>query len=173
MDELQRNKCLSWKFQIVSDKFYEHEVEHRAKHILRAPSVGHLCKSLIMKNKKCIHKGCSNRLNSQYYLVLFPYDQKLKQQKLKKYVKNLSEESVSNKFYKFSLASSEETLALTGFEYNCVSPIGVGDIPLIISHHITGIDHMWIGSGSLNVKLCIQTKEFFSKYKHFVADITA
>ena len=81
----------------------------------------------------------------------------------------------SNKYYKFSLAPPEETFELTGFEYNCVSPIGVGDIPVILSHHIVNGEHsnIWIGSGSLNVKLSIDIGEYCQKYMHFVADITA
>jgi len=172
MAELQRLECLSWKFHIVPKDFYSQDIEFRAKHILRAPSIEYLCKSLLMKNTKCIHNDCNDRLNSKYYLVLFQYDKKLKQQKLKKFVKALSDKS--NKHYKFSLAPSDETLNVTGFEYNCVSPIGVGNIPLIISHHIIHgkYQNIWIGSGSLNIKLSIDTKELCQKYTHFVADIT-
>lgn len=170
--KLQASKCKIWKFQIVCNDFYQKQIEIRAKNILRAPSIGHLCKSLLMKNTKCLNDDCSNALNSKYYVVLFQYDKKLKQQKLKKFVKSLGNKS--NKFYKFSLAPSEETFSLTGCEYNCLSPIGNGNVPIIVSHHIMNgkYENIWIGSGSLNVKLCINTKEFCCNFQHFVADIT-
>eukprot|EP01083_Nonionella_stella_P026719 73595_1 len=170
--ELQTLECISWRFKPVPSGFYAQDLEQRAKHILRAPSVKYLCKSLLMKNTKCVHNDCGDRLNSKYYLVLFQYDQKLKQQKLKKFVKNLSNKS--NKYYKFSLASLEETYELTEFEYNCVSPVGIGNIPIIVSHHIMNgeMDYIWIGSGSLHLKLSISVHEFSQKFNHFVADIT-
>jgi len=170
--KLQASTCKIWKFQIVCNDFYKTDIQIRAKHILQAPSIQYLCKSLLMKNTKCLNNDCQNALNSKFYLVLFQYDKRLKQQKLKKFVKSLSDKS--NKFYKFSLAPSEETFALTSCEYNCLSPIGNCNIPIIVSHHIVSgkYENIWIGSGSLNVKLCINTKEFCNNFKHFVADIT-
>jgi len=171
--ELQKLQCISWKFKIVSSDFYSKDIEYRAKNILSAPSIEYLCKSLLMKNSKCTNNDCNDRLNSKYYLVVFQYNQKLKQQKLKKFVKSLSNKS--NKYFKFSLASMEETKALTNFEFNCVSPVGIGNIPIILSHHIINgnYKYIWFGSGSLDIKLSIDTKEFCQKYTHFVADITA
>ena len=173
VDELQKLKCSTFKFQIVRSDFYSQELEYRAKNILSAPSIEYLCKSLVMKNTKCINDDCNDQLNSKYYIVVFQYNQKLKQQKLQKFVKKLSNKS--NKYFKFSLASLEETKQLTGFEYNCVSPIGINNnIPIIISHHIinSNCKYIWIGSGSLNVKLRIDTQELMQKFPHFVADIT-
>merc|ERR1719356_853399 len=139
--------------------------------ILSAPSPKSLCKSLLMKNTKCIRDDCNDPLNSKYYLVVFQYTKKMHQQKLKKFVKSLGKKS--NKFYKFSLASLEETRALTRFEYNTVSPIGIGNVPIIVSHHVVDQQQIWMGSGSLDVKLRIDTAEFLLKFPHFVADITA
>ena len=172
MQELQDLGCSTWKFQIVCSDFYSKDIEQRAK-ILSAPSIEYLCKSLLMKNSKCINDDCNDRLNSKYYLVVFQYNQKLKQQKLNKFVKKLSNKS--NKYYKFSLASLKETNHLTSFKYNCVSPVGIGNIPIIISHHIinNNYKYIWIGSGSLNVKLSINTQELLQKFPHFVADITS
>jgi len=159
---------------MVAPDFYEQDLQYRARNILGAPSAEYLCKSLLMKNSKCIHNDCSDRLNAKYYLVLFQYSRKLKQQKLSKFVKSLANKS--NKYYKFSLASLQETKALTEFEYNCVSPIGIGDVPVIVSHHLVNLTgdykHIWIGSGSLHLKLCIHLNEFFHTFPHFVADIT-
>ena len=124
-----------------------------------------------MKNTKCIRDDCNDPLNSKYYLVVFQYTKKMHQQKLKKFVKSLGKKS--NKFYKFSLASLEETRALTRFEYNTVSPIGIGNVPIIVSHHVVDQQQIWMGSGSLDVKLRIDTAEFLLKFPHFVADITA
>eukprot|EP01083_Nonionella_stella_P190240 704618_1 len=80
---LQKLQCNTWKFKIVSSDFYEQTLEYRAKNILNAP-INQLCKSLLMKNKKCIYNNCDNRLNSKYYLVVFQYNHKIKTQKLKK-----------------------------------------------------------------------------------------
>jgi len=172
MHDLQHCEFTSWRFQTVPDNFYSLDLDVRARDVLGAPSTSHLWKSLLMRNTKCSNDDCADRSNSKYYLVLFQYDTKLRQQKLQKFVKKMS--GKSNKFIKFSLATAEETRALTGFEYNCVSPFGVGNIPVIISHHIveSKLDYVWIGSGSLNVKLRVDTQELCRKLPHFVADIT-
>jgi len=169
---LQHSEYASWRFQTVGDDFYSRSLDVRARDILGAPSTAHLCKSLLMRNSKCSNSDCTDRRNAKYYLVLFQYDRKLRQQKLQKFVKKMS--GKSNKFVKFSLASPEETRALTRFEFNCVSPFGVGDIPVIISHHILEdkLERIWMGSGSLNVKLRIDVDELCRKLPHFVADIT-
>jgi prolyl-tRNA editing enzyme YbaK/EbsC (Cys-tRNA(Pro) deacylase) len=170
VDVLQSKQCVSWRLQIVPKDFYDRDLEFRTK-MLSASSSKSLCKSLLMRNSKCIRDDCNDPLNSKYYLVAFPYTKKLQQQKLKKFVKSLSKKS--NKYYKFSLASMEETRALTRFEYNTVSPIGVGKVPVIISHHIVDLKQFWMGSGSLHIKLRIDTVEFLQKFPHFVADITS
>merc|ERR1719499_876430 len=146
-------------------------LEYRATAILSAPSSKSLCKSLLMKNTKCIRGDCNDGLNSKYYLVMVPYTEKMKQQKLNKFAKSLGKKS--NKYYKFTFASLEETRVMTGFEYNTVSPFGIGNIPIILSHHIKEQEQIWIGSGSLDVKLRIDTAEFLQKWTPFVADITA
>lgn len=170
--ELQRCAYFSWRFQTVGDDFYSLDLDVRARDILGAPSTSHLCKSLLMRNSKCSNADCADRRNAKYYLLLFQYDTKLRQQKLQKFVKKMS--GKSNKFVKFSLASPEETRALTRFEFNCVSPFGVGDIPIIISHRIIEeqLKYIWMGSGSLRVKLRIDSEELCRKLPHFVADIT-
>ena len=118
-----------------------------------------------------IRDDCNDPRNSKYYLVVFPYTEKMRQQKLKKLVKSLGPK-LSNKHYKFSLASLEETRVLTKFEFNTVGPIGIGNIPVILSHHVPDLKQFWIGSGSLHVKLRIDTAEFLDKFTPFVADIT-
>jgi len=169
--ELRSVQCRSWRLQIVPTDFYDRDLEYRATTILSAPSPKSLCKSLLMKNTKCIRDDCNDPLNSKYYLVMVPYTEKMKQQKLNKFVKSLGKKS--NKYYKFTFASLEETRTMTGFEYNTVSPIGIGNIPIILSHHIEEHKDIWIGSGSLDVKLRIDTAEFLQKWTPFVADITA
>lgn len=170
VEELQSRKCASWRLQIVPTDFYDRDLEERTK-MLSASSSNSLCKSLLMRNSKCIHDDCNDRTNSKYYLVLFPYTKKLHQQKLKKFAKSLGRKS--NKYYKFSLASIEDTRAMTGFEYNTVTPVGIGNIPVIISHHIVHLKQFWMGSGSLHIKLRIDTAEFLRTFPHFVADVTA
>jgi len=170
VEELQSKQCASWRLQIVPKDFYLRDLEYRAMHYLSAASPESLCKSLLMKNAKCLRDDCNDPRDSKYYLVMFQYTKKMKQQKFKKFVKTLGNKS--NKYYKFSLASLEETRALTHFEYNTVSPIGIGNVPIIVSHHVLDQDQIWMGSGSLDVKLRIKTAEFLRKFPHFVADIT-
>jgi len=171
VEELRSVQCQSWRLQIVPTDFYDRDLEYRATTILSAASPKSLFKSLLMRNTKCIRDDCNDPLNSKYYLVMVPYTEKMKQQKLNKFVKSLGKKS--NKYYKFTFASLEETRLLTGFEYNTVSPIGIGNIPIISSHHIKGEEQIWIGSGSLRATLRIHAAEFIQKWTPFVADITA
>jgi len=170
MEALQSAKCRSWRMQIVPTDFYRRDLEYRAKHILSASSPNLLCKSLLMRNTKCIRDDCNDPRNSKFYVVVLQYTEKMLQRKLKKFVKSLANES--NKYYNFSLASLEETYAMTRFEHNTVSPIGAGGIPVILSHRIPNLKHIWIGSGSLSITLRIDTADLL-RFPHFVADVTA
>ena len=50
--------------------YYQEKMEWR-RDVLSAPDTKYLCKSLLMRNTRCIYKDCSDPTNSLYYLVIF------------------------------------------------------------------------------------------------------
>ena len=50
--------------------YYQEKIEWR-RDVLSAPDTKYLCKSLLMRNTRCIYKDCSDPTNSLYYLVIF------------------------------------------------------------------------------------------------------
>lgn len=59
----------TFKFTRVPGDYYDQPLEYRMG-ILGAPTVEHLCKSMVMMNTKAQVEDCSNWNNSKYYLVI-------------------------------------------------------------------------------------------------------
>ncbi|GAM21201.1 hypothetical protein SAMD00019534_043760 [Acytostelium subglobosum LB1] len=170
----------------VPSPYYTWTLEQRACY-LDAPSPDHLCKSIIMENIDCVNSDMSDPFNSRYYLVIIQYTTKIQNQKVLKFVKSLGSQSrqsnqpLSKANYRFTLATSEASHRMTGFEYNAVCPIATIDrIPIIVSQAILSLKNqvVWLGGGETDLKLVVDINEFIQKVqdnannKVFVADVT-
>jgi prolyl-tRNA editing enzyme YbaK/EbsC (Cys-tRNA(Pro) deacylase) len=89
-----------------------------------APSIQHLCKTVVFENTHCSVNDTSDPYNSRYYCVITQYVASVNTQKLMNYVRSLKDKKISKKYYKFRLAEANDSLRLTGFANNGVSPIG-------------------------------------------------
>ncbi|CAG8465444.1 17064_t:CDS:2, partial [Acaulospora morrowiae] len=148
-------------YQVESD-YYEWELQRRVFRLV-APSVDHLCKSVIFENTRCPHETIDDPLNSRYYCVIVQYVGSINTQKLMNYVRSLKNKSISKKNYNFRVADAEKSFQLTGFDNNGVSPIGMNqDIPIILTKSITELHPpvLYLGAGHVDWKLGLPVDDF-------------
>ncbi|RUP46082.1 YbaK/aminoacyl-tRNA synthetase-associated domain-containing protein [Jimgerdemannia flammicorona] len=142
---------------------------------LLAPSQAHLCKSVVFENTRCTHNEISNPLNSKYYCVIVQYVASINTQKLMNYVRALNNNLISRKNYNMRLTSPENSLALTGFDYGGVSPIGMKQpVPVILSEAIVELQPpvFFLGAGHVDWKIAMPIDDFLKATKCFMADLS-
>jgi prolyl-tRNA editing enzyme YbaK/EbsC (Cys-tRNA(Pro) deacylase) len=65
--------------------------------------------------------------------------------------------------------------ALSGYQHNAVSPIGIATpLPVVLSHRIKDLvpDWFWIGAGEVDLKVGMRVSEFIAHYQPLVLDCT-
>ncbi|CUE67946.1 Hypothetical protein, putative [Bodo saltans] len=160
-------------FKWVASDYYDKPLTWR-RDTLQAPSIKHLCKSILLENTHCEFEDCSKRENSRYYLIVFQYVEKFDSDKLMKYIRDLNP-GVGKKKFNFRLADPAVSATLTGFGYNAVAPFGGAvEIPIVLSAGVAtsmSPNYFWMGGGHADCKLRVDVDEFVSVLKPFVADI--
>jgi hypothetical protein len=125
---LQHLQHLDLQFQLlqVDSTYYDWSLEKRAL-VLKAPTLHHLCKSILFENTR-YHQGTFQSeldpRNSRYYLVVVQYTDKISTQKLLNFVRELGGCQIARKKYNFRLADQDKAAELTGFIKNGVCPFG-------------------------------------------------
>eukprot|EP01084_Bolivina_argentea_P078128 141750_1 len=172
LNECKAKGLTSARLYRAPPQYYQEKIEWR-RDILKAPHIKYLCKSLLMKNIRCIYKNCDDPTNSLYYLVIFQYVTRINSEKMMKFARKIHENKVGKKKFKFRLADSEANAIETGFKHNAVTPIGLKNkkIPIILSDRLLELGHFWMGGGEYDVKLAVDTKQFIKIYEPYVADI--
>ncbi|EGC30682.1 hypothetical protein DICPUDRAFT_58152 [Dictyostelium purpureum] len=168
---------LDHKLERVPRCYYNWKLEERANY-LNAPSSDYLCKSLIFENTECVNSDTSIQTNSRYYCVIIQYTTKIQSHKIFKFIKSLNQQESAKKFH-FTLAPSEISQQLTGFEYNAVCPLGTNvNIPVIISKQIMELPNkvVWLGGGEVDLKLIVDIHKFKERMESngtsvFVTDV--
>ncbi|RKP07397.1 hypothetical protein THASP1DRAFT_30778 [Thamnocephalis sphaerospora] len=162
------------RFYHVEPDYYEWTLHRRAARLM-APSIDHLCKTVVFENTRCSVQDASDPLNSRYYCVITQYVASVNAQKLMNYVRSLKNKEISKKYYNFRLADTDASLALTGFGNNGVSPIGcTTSLPIIISKSILSLEPpvLYLGAGDIDWKIAMPVAEFIAKAHCFVADLS-
>jgi prolyl-tRNA editing enzyme YbaK/EbsC (Cys-tRNA(Pro) deacylase) len=161
----------SVKFKWVPSNYYQQPLTWRRDQ-LGAPTMTHLCKSIVLENTHCVNEDCSDRNNSRYYVVVFPYTERFDSEKLMKYVRSLNE-SVGKKKFNFRLAAEGETLS--GYSNNAIPPFGLKtDIPVILASKLAELSpaYFWAGGGHVDCKVRLDFQEALDQMKAQVADVT-
>nr|XP_018678826.1 PREDICTED: uncharacterized protein LOC103975712 isoform X2 [Musa acuminata subsp. malaccensis] len=138
-------------FKRVPADYYDRPIEVR-RDILGAPSVEHLCKSIVL------------------------YAARLNAENIKNFLYTLNNSKISKKKFNMRLAPEEESLKLTGFVHNAVTCIGMEtDIPVILDEAITKLkpNFFWLGGGEVDLKLRIRTSQFISAVNPFVVNCSS
>lgn len=138
---------------------------------------GHLCKTIIFKNTMCEHDNCNDIYNSKYICVVVQYSAKIATDRLREFIHKLPppELRLSKKKINFQLAEEENSLKLSGFAHNAVTPIGMlTKIPVIACKACVALrpSFVWLGGGAVDVKLGISVADLIAATGAVVADIS-
>ena len=162
-DELESKGIKSYCFVRTPSDYYEKDLEYR-RTVLQAPSVDHLCKSIVMENTRV---DGSEPDVIKYWLVIVQYTSRLDNTKLIKFVWNHHNGRLGRQKINMRLVSEAKSEELTGFGKNAVSPVGLRTgLPIILAQEIADLDpkEIWFGGGEVDLKLGMPTEEFIRAY---------
>ena len=77
---------------------------------------------------------------------------------------------VTNKGFHFRLAEHEEALALSGYQYNAITPFlmegEAKNLPILLSEEIATLDpaYFWFSGGRIQIKMGVSVADFM---RHF------
>ncbi|XP_010258976.1 PREDICTED: uncharacterized protein LOC104598550 [Nelumbo nucifera] len=169
---LRANGVRDFLFKRVPSDYYDRPIEAR-REILEAPSIHHLCKSIVLVNTQAPASvtDCSDRNNSKYYLVVVQYTARFNAETVKNFLYSLNNGKIPKKKFNLRLAPEDQSVKLTGYEHNGVTCIGMKtDIPVILDEAIVKLnpDFFWLGGGEVDLKLGIRTSQFINFVKPFI-----
>ncbi|KAF8060054.1 hypothetical protein HT031_004993 [Scenedesmus sp. PABB004] len=174
--ELHEKGFSDFRFVRVPPDYYDRPLAWR-RDVLRAASEAHLCKSIIMENTRAHSsvRGWEDPTNSKYYVVIVQYTARLNADKLKSHIHRLAGGKVGKQYFNMRLCPEDVSDALSGYEHNAVSPIGIKTpLPVVLSHRIPALrpDFFFIGAGETDLKVGLSAAEFVDRYRPFVLDCT-
>lgn len=173
-----RRHCLdiglhSAVFKWVPSDYYQHNLQWR-RDILGAPTIQHLCKTIVLENTHCVHDDCHVRENSRFYMIVYRYVDKFVAEMVMRVIKDMNE-GLGKKKFNFRLADPEVALALTGFPHGAVCAFGTAvSIPVVLSSELAGLtpQYFWMGGGHVDCKVRVSFQEFVDVVNPIVAPIT-
>jgi hypothetical protein len=110
----------------VPEPYYTWPLEKRAS-MLKAPTTAHLCKSLLLENKKVTDKTHDFLLHPRFVMVILQYEAELSTDLLTKSIRRLRpveerlDPSPSN--FDWRVADPEDNDRITGYQFNSVTPL--------------------------------------------------
>ena len=84
-------------------------------------------------------------------------------------------EGMSLKSFNVRLALADDSLRLTGYEHGAVTPFAMlTQLPVILSHHVAALQPpvLYLGGGTVDVKLSMSMTDFCAAVRPCIADIT-
>ncbi|CEM23403.1 unnamed protein product [Vitrella brassicaformis CCMP3155] len=164
---------VSCELRRVPPFYYDQPLQWRAD-CLSAPSVDHLCKTVIIENSH--HAGVDDAKNSRFYAVVIQYTAKLNKGRVKDFVKSMHPPGeMGNKRLNFVFADEEVAAKLTGYVRNATTPFVMQHpIPVIVSRRIMQLRPpvLWLGGGEVDLKLLLSVADLCRLLDPFVADVT-
>eukprot|EP00792_Barthelona_sp_PAP020_P004065 TRINITY_DN1862_c0_g1_i1.p1 TRINITY_DN1862_c0_g1~~TRINITY_DN1862_c0_g1_i1.p1 ORF type:complete len:210 (+),score=66.81 TRINITY_DN1862_c0_g1_i1:32-631(+) len=156
----------------VPSSYYDETLEWRAD-VLKAPSIHHLCKTLIIENVKCLEP---TKNYPRYIAVVVGYTSRISSQKLIRTFLSLpgNEDKTIKQHFAMSSADAEVCAKLTGFEFNAVTPFGLKfECPVVLSKRIFDLtpNLFFLGGGEIDLKLRVDTQQFVDGLGAIIADI--
>eukprot|EP01135_Chromosphaera_perkinsii_P009924 Nk52_evm17s1967 gene=Nk52_evmTU17s1967 len=150
--------------QQVEGDYYEWGLERRAA-VLGAPSVNHLCKTIIMENTKFDEADPVFNGASRYYMIVIQYTARLRTPNLEAYVCSQCE-NIPSKKIGFQMCNEEKAFEMTGFGKNAICPIGsIEQLPIIVDKRISELSPpiFWMGGGDVDWKLLVEFQDFMKR----------
>ena len=108
----------------VPEPYYTWPLEQRAKK-LKAPSTAHLCKSLLLENKKVTDETYDFWLHPRFVMVVLQYDAELSTELLTKSIRKLKPpaDRLDPSQFDWRVADPEDNDRITGYQFNSVTPL--------------------------------------------------
>jgi prolyl-tRNA editing enzyme YbaK/EbsC (Cys-tRNA(Pro) deacylase) len=168
--------CCSAVWKFVPEPYYTWELPQRAV-ALGAPSIHHLCKSLLMDNKKVPADQPHDPTNPKFVLVVLQYAATMDNQKLINAVRALRpvQDRLDGSQFDFRIASEQDNSTLTGYEFNSVTPFGLLQqdvVPIILSAAVFDLRFFWMGGGHVHLKLGMAVTDFCQALHPIVASVS-
>ena len=174
----------SLSIQKVPRNYYESSLEIR-RDCLEAPSIDHLCKTLIFENtRQKLLEDQSELLDNRhpkYVVVIIQYTDKMSTKKLNSIMRDELFQCTgiqqASKYFNMRLASEETAIELTGYGNNGISPLGMikGDsLRIVMSGKIPDLvpGVFFLGAGDIDWKVSLSPRDFVEKTKCLVKDIS-
>lgn len=152
----------------VPEPYYTWSLEKRAS-MLKAPTTAHLCKSLLLENKKVTDQTHDFWLHPRFVMVILQYEAELSTDLLTKSIRRLRpvEERLDPSNFDWRVADPEDNDRITGYQFNSVTPLGLNeDIPIILCSAVADLGYFWMGGGHVQLKLGLSVSEFVDKVKN-------
>lgn len=152
----------------VPEPYYTWPLEQRAKK-LKAPSTAHLCKSLLLENKKVTDETYDFWLHPRFVMVVLQYDAELSTELLTKSIRKLKPpaDRLDPSQFDWRVADPEDNDRITGYQFNSVTPLGLNEeVPIILSSAIADLGYFWMGGGHVHLKLGLSVSDFVEKVKN-------
>ncbi|KAK7251147.1 hypothetical protein RIF29_34090 [Crotalaria pallida] len=174
---LRTNDVVDFSFKRVPPDYYDWPLEAR-RDALGAPSIDHLCKSIVLVNTQAPSSviDCSDRKNSKYYVVVVQYTARFNAEAVRNFLYSLNNGSIAKKKFNLRLAPEETSTELTGYGHNAVTCIGMKtDIPVILDEAIVKLtpDFFWLGGGEVDLKLGIRTSQLIRFINPFIVSCSS
>ena len=108
----------------VPEPYYTWPLEKRAS-MLKAPTTAHLCKSLLLENKKVTDQTHDFWLHPRFVMVILQYEAELSTDLLTKSIRRLRpvEERLDPSNFDWRVADPEDNDRITGYQFNSVTPL--------------------------------------------------
>ena len=108
----------------VPSHYYSLALHERAA-LVSAPSIDHMCKTVVFENTKSTVENCEDPFHSRFYAVIVQYTSEVSTTKFENFTFNLAQEhgrAVSKRRFHWRLASPADSLRLTGYVNNAGLP---------------------------------------------------
>ncbi|KAI8905579.1 YbaK/aminoacyl-tRNA synthetase-associated domain-containing protein [Gorgonomyces haynaldii] len=177
MQEVERVKKsvqelgLEAEFIQVDSEYYNWELEQR-RQALNAPTIDHLCKTVVFENTKWTQDIPGDKSSQRYWMVIVQYTDKINSQKLNNFVRDQIVPQRPRKQFNLRVCPPEIALELTGYTPGGINPFGC-TLPLIVTHNLTKLSERWIylGAGHVDVKIKVPLDDFLTKTQSCVVDL--
>ncbi|KAI9342067.1 hypothetical protein DFJ73DRAFT_627559 [Zopfochytrium polystomum] len=165
-------------FYHVEPTYYSWPLEKRVLR-LSAPSVRHLCKTLIFENTRhAMNPGSDDpfeRTNSKYYAVVVQYAGKMNTQRLINFVYEANAKRAPKKAFNFRMAPEEVSHRLSGYATGGVTPFGLAEprLPVVVARQIADLvpPVLFLGAGHVDWKMAVPVARFVDAARCFVVDL--
>jgi len=160
----------------VPEAYYSWPLAQRAA-CLGAPSVHHLCKSLLLDNKKAPAGRPHDPTFPKFVLVILQYAATLDTKLLVNAVRALRpvKERFDASHFDFRIAAQADNDRLTGYVHNSVTPFGMAqpeEVTILLAQDIVPLHFFWMGGGHVHCKLGLSVADCLQGLRPHVVAIS-